>query len=259
MSYSYRLYPAKNRIAKMAHAWNIAKPDSTYLCVDATWDAEYINDSLSFVPKASEQYLMLAPQEFLSDHMPFDPLWQLVNNPINSNDFVTKNYEKLNKVGQFDYVDSIMEHTNLGSITTLKKSIYRISTCGITNNLVKNQISFYLNKIVNIKFNTAVEIFNTSLCVFNYYISLKNKQFNKTTLQQNEIQSLLTKSKNLNSTVRNSITNLEASDKELKRLITDLKLTSIDLEKKINIEQRFLDEYIDTPQELRLNLFLLSR
>lgn len=95
-----------NKIADLSHAWNLVIIDSSYFFIDVTWAAGYVSDE-KFFPQFSNKYFLVKPKEFIKDHMPFDPIWQILNNPINPEDFTKSNFSKLILNGNFDFKDSI--------------------------------------------------------------------------------------------------------------------------------------------------------
>ncbi|MFQ5605642.1 MAG: transglutaminase domain-containing protein [bacterium] len=72
------------------HAWNAVKIDGQWRLFDATWGAGYLNDSRQFVREFQEHYFLTPPEEFIYDHYPTAPRWQLLDPPISK-----RHYEKL--------------------------------------------------------------------------------------------------------------------------------------------------------------------
>ena len=64
-----------NAIDSEEHAWNAAKINGQWYLMDATWDA-----GVSIVLR---KYFLSTPSVFLENHYPHDPMWQLMNEPIN--------------------------------------------------------------------------------------------------------------------------------------------------------------------------------
>lgn len=65
-----------------AHAWNAVLIDGEWFLIDTTWD-----DPTGATKPVRSTYLMTPPKLFAYDHLPEDPAWQLVMNPISEGDF----------------------------------------------------------------------------------------------------------------------------------------------------------------------------
>lgn len=69
------------------HAWNAAKVDDKWFLIDATWDAGYVNGD-TFTKRYSTTYLFTPPRAFVASHLPDDPKWQLLPEPVSHGDFL---------------------------------------------------------------------------------------------------------------------------------------------------------------------------
>jgi hypothetical protein len=65
-----------------AHAWNAVLLDGEWFLIDTTWD-----DPTGATKPVRSTYLFTPPKLFAYDHLPEDPAWQLVMNPISEGDF----------------------------------------------------------------------------------------------------------------------------------------------------------------------------
>lgn len=64
------------------HSWNAVKIDGRWQLADCTWGAGYIDDDGRFVRRFTDHYFVTPPEEFVCDHFPDDPGWQLLPRPI---------------------------------------------------------------------------------------------------------------------------------------------------------------------------------
>ncbi|WPP52566.1 transglutaminase domain-containing protein [Catalinimonas niigatensis] len=69
------------------HAWNAVYLDGKWYLLDATWGAGGLNDKMQYVSKFNEQYFLSDPKIFIKDHMPLQPMWQLLDCPISMQAF----------------------------------------------------------------------------------------------------------------------------------------------------------------------------
>lgn len=64
------------------HAWNVVKIGGQWRLMDPTWGAGYLDESVRFVRRFQEHYFLTKPEEFVIDHLPEDPRWQLLDRPL---------------------------------------------------------------------------------------------------------------------------------------------------------------------------------
>jgi hypothetical protein len=63
------------------HAWNAARIEGEWYLVDATWNAGYVQGDF-FARAYKTTFLFMPPKEFLARHIPDDPAWQLLDEPL---------------------------------------------------------------------------------------------------------------------------------------------------------------------------------
>ncbi|KAB7530791.1 hypothetical protein F8C76_04645 [Flagellimonas olearia] len=147
-------------ISQLDHAWNAVKINNQYLFIDNTFAAGYLDHNDDYVHEFSDDYFLIPPKDLIKTHVPFDPLWQFLDNPINNMDFKNRDFSKLNISGDFDYRDSIATMTKLDSIIRIKKKVARIKRSGITNRLIQEYINEREEQIENLTYGRWVAIFN---------------------------------------------------------------------------------------------------
>lgn len=69
------------------HAWNAVLIDGQYKLLDCTWGAGYMDSEKRFVRRFQERYFFTRPEEFIFDHFPVDPRWQLLDPPVSREDY----------------------------------------------------------------------------------------------------------------------------------------------------------------------------
>jgi len=69
------------------HAWNAVNIEGKWYLLDATWGAGGLNDKMQYVASFNEKYFLSAPEEFVKDHMPLHPMWQLLDCPVSMKAF----------------------------------------------------------------------------------------------------------------------------------------------------------------------------
>ncbi|MEJ5298144.1 MAG: transglutaminase domain-containing protein, partial [Armatimonadota bacterium] len=72
---------------KPDHAWNAVKIGGVWRLVDCTWGSGYLDDSGRFHRLFNGHYFMTPPEEFIFDHFPEDPRWQLLARPLSREEY----------------------------------------------------------------------------------------------------------------------------------------------------------------------------
>ena len=92
------------------HTWNAVLIEGKWYLLDPTWGAG--NDQ-AFV----EAYFLTPPEIFITDHLPNDPMWQLLHCPISAGDFKKKEENITAQVQKkdtcFHFRDSIQQYMAL--------------------------------------------------------------------------------------------------------------------------------------------------
>jgi len=69
------------------HAWSAVRMDGNWYVLDSTWAAGYLDAKAGFVRRFDDYYYLTPPSNFVYDHLPKDPKWQLLATPISKEDF----------------------------------------------------------------------------------------------------------------------------------------------------------------------------
>ena len=171
------------KIDKVPHAWNALMIDSAWYLFDPTWGSGYFDGS-AYQHAFREKYFMVQPQQMISSHMPFDPLFQFLNNPVSHENF---------KKGKFipgeqpiDFTNEINDYLSLPEEQQVKESMERIQDFGIANTMVRGYYSnlnrrhkvYVANQQVDLH-NQAIELFNEVVTQYNQYASEMNARGGK--------------------------------------------------------------------------------
>tara|TARA_R110002051_G_scaffold325457_1_gene427963 strand:- start:306 stop:1490 length:1185 start_codon:yes stop_codon:yes gene_type:complete len=146
-------------IDPLNHAWNGVVVNNNYYLLDPTWDAGYYGKG-SYVHEFQDEFFLVEPKTFIKTHVPFDPIWQFLDNPISHSAFKSKDLSKLAQKGDFAYRDSIANMGVLDSIGRIESTNKRISAFGITNELIREELSENENLLEYYKYNAWVSAYN---------------------------------------------------------------------------------------------------
>ena len=67
--------------SKASHAWNAVKTDGKWQLLDVTWGSG-AQIGAEWQRRFTEHYFLTSPEEFIYDHFPEDPKWQLLDPPL---------------------------------------------------------------------------------------------------------------------------------------------------------------------------------
>jgi transglutaminase/protease-like cytokinesis protein 3 len=74
------------------HAWNAVKIEGRWILVDSTWGAGAVDETGVYRRRFDPWYFDPPPSELQCTHLPADPRWQLVSEPISGRDFTLSPY-----------------------------------------------------------------------------------------------------------------------------------------------------------------------
>lgn len=103
------------------HTWNAVYFDGQWRFIDVTWAARSENNSRQVRP-FSNKYFLTAADEFIMDHLPEIPAWQLLSNPITKKEFEENSI--ILTEGSFNYQDSLAMLLDMNS--TKKAITYQL-------------------------------------------------------------------------------------------------------------------------------------
>lgn len=80
--YSKGTLTAQPKLERPDHAWNAVFIDQKWYLLDATWGSSLLDKTNDFVQTYKEGYFLTSPELFIINHLPADPMWQLLDCPV---------------------------------------------------------------------------------------------------------------------------------------------------------------------------------
>ncbi len=154
------------------HSWSAVFVDKEWLLCDPTWDiGNHTN------------YFLVSPQAFIESHMPFDPLWQLLDYPITQQQFNRGQFAS-KKTMPWNVADSVKAFLQLDSLHQMEAASHRMQQTGAQNNVAAIWQSYVKMKIAIVYgdrdmdlYNGAVDDLNKATAIFNAYVQYRNNRF----------------------------------------------------------------------------------
>lgn len=238
---------------KISHAWNAVRVKSEWYLYDPTWSSGH-TDSGILEKKPNDTWYKVPPEEFIITHIPFDPIWQLLNSPI-SNYQVERNDFSPDQRERYSFQDSIATDRTRPDALAYATRIARIQKAGITNRLLREYVAMLENNLIAGKLNTISHSLSAVVVQYNIYVMAKNKKFKKPKWTDSQLHNTMTLMK---SRLQISVAELDlitTREPEINRYIADLKLRINDLERSVNSEAEFVERYLATSKLMRVYRF----
>lgn len=150
-----------------AHSWCAVYLNNDWYLCDPTWDAG--------VP-VSTNYFLGTPVQFISSHIPFDPMWQLLEKPVGYN--MAKNNALFNykdSIAVFLRSDSLQQY--LGIERRMKKMKSDKELFRIWQSYNRMQIVILAEEENMNLYNAAVADINRAASLFNNFVQYRNNRF----------------------------------------------------------------------------------
>lgn len=237
-------------IDKQGHSWTAVETMDGWFLFDATWDAG----------RKDLQFFKRNGAEFISSHMPFDPLWQLSKYPITNEQFYNNQFAG-SKSDVFNYSDSIDLYFLMDSLQRFESMARRIEKAGITDRkvetnykIVKNELEMQRQEEQLNWYNTAIHFLNECTDQLNDFINYRNVQF-KPTREDEVLKQMLN---GIQQKISTSIYLLDQVDGSKALLVfgTGPVREQINrLQKKLDDQTLFLNNYLKVVPEERGKLF----
>jgi hypothetical protein len=236
-------------VDRAPHAWCVALVNNQWGLYDPTWDAGRVG-SIGFDPHY--RYFNIAPGEFIQTHLPFDPLFQLLNYPINYNDFVRGNSGENKNKNFINYKDSLEVLKNLDRLSRYENEEARIENAGWPLSKIETklkQIKFQMEVLNQDSdadlYNSAVDDYNSAINSLNIFLNYRNNQF-QPQKSNVEIQILFQNVQKLIASANEKLKRINRSKATLQLDTGDIQKKLNDLKSNLQQQQVFFRNYSDT-------------
>src|SRR5450631_3227677 len=164
-----------------SHAWSIVFIDNKWSLYDPTWD---VGQAASFYQPVNTIYFKVSPSVFIQSHMPFDPMFQLLDYPLTYKEFNNGYIKPKNNISYFNYADSINIYEKMDPLNRYTSASLRIQNNGVPNNMISTKLSqlrLEIELIYQVKdsivYNDAIADYNNATNKFNNFLTYRNNQY----------------------------------------------------------------------------------
>lgn len=238
-------------VDKTGHTWCAVFIDNNWLLCDPTWDEGTGNT----------KYFLVQPSEMIATHMPFDPMWQLLDHPVSHRGFYNGNIYTDKNQPFFNYADSISAYIKMDSLQKLRSTAFRIEKSGLYNNMVKNRHDFTKMNIEIIREDKDVDLYNSSVAdlnnattIYNNFVEYRNKQFTPA-ITDNALQALLDGIDTKLSDAHKKLDGIARSEAVFKFSTENVRDRLNALAVRVKEQKDFLKIYLNTATTNRQSLF----
>ncbi len=149
----------RDKFDNTGHTWNVVYINNSWHPVDATWGAGGVDANGKYIQEFSGEYFLTNPQIFLTNHYPFDPMWQLVEKPVMLDAYKRPNweYDTTSEIF-FNYNDTINRWQNLDSLDREFDAAARMVRFSPGDPIIKEQLSYVMFNKGNSEFEKGNKI-----------------------------------------------------------------------------------------------------
>ena len=253
LGYESYVVPGYNKVngkvnRKIGHAWNAVKVNEEWKLFDPTWGAGYVDGS-RFVKNFNEQWYDVDAKEMITSHMPFDPIWQLLDSPISYKAF-NEGKEADTTKGSYPFNDLIAAQKNKGINVQMKEQVARSEEMGEGIRLVVDWRKYLTKQAKQYGVTSNIDLLNNAnengkkaVALFNDYMKAKSKKFKGSKWSIEKAEQKLLESKNEAEKVLEVFSGVEVEDTKMKNSINKSVRFSTKLLKSIDKEIEFIEKF----------------
>jgi hypothetical protein len=156
------------------HSWCAVYLGNEWLLCDPTWD---------WGNKGSNRFFLIPPEDFIQTHMPFDPLWQLLEQPLTHKEFRQAYHRNKKGSNIYNYRDSVQAYLASDTLQQMEAFSRRMKQAGIDNDELRTWYAYNEMKIFIVYqekdmqvFNSAVKDLNAAKSLFNTFVQYRNNK-----------------------------------------------------------------------------------
>lgn len=260
-SYIVGGYTKQNgKVDVLSHAWCAVKIDKTWWLFDPTWGAGYVQNK-KFFKKLNNSNYKVAPNQFITTHIPFDYLWQFLNTTVTNQEFSEGKTQSNKSKANCDFEEQIVAYNKMSDLDKARTSLIRIQENGVKNNLIQEMVIFKKNEVAALQNNEAMDKlnaittdYNQGVALFNDFIFYRNNKF-KPLLPDEDIKEMIQSPKRKIIDCQNRMYTIGKYNDNNNESVKGLKKALIDILKQIEVQEKFVNDYLNKSKLARKGMF----
>lgn len=236
------------------HAWNVVRSKDGWYFYDPTWAAGYVHQ-LNFIKRFDSSWYKVPPEEFIKTHIPIDPLWQFLKNPVTHQQVKNNTYPSQLENGNYP-IDHISKELALPEEEQLSAAINRIKTSGTPLRLINRYLEVIEYNYYIILFNKASSALSSAINDYNIYASAKNRYFTKPKWSDEQLKSFPNTVKAKINTSKAYLDLIQTKEPHMAQYKDESRREIKSLIDLVNKETLFIDKYLATWKPVRTYIFL---
>jgi len=162
---------------KTGHSWIAVKVGGEWKLCDPTWGAGQVKDGKKFIKNYSDKWYDVDPKVMLERHLPYDPVWQLSDNPMTYDEFKKETQIEGEQL-DFDYKSILEAHFQKTEKEQMIDELARIESNGGNIPPIKQRKKSLQSKISTNDIPSIIEQCRASADKYNEYVREgKSKKF----------------------------------------------------------------------------------
>lgn len=261
-------YPlTAGRPGNASHVWVAVFTDNKWLLIDPTWGSGYERDN-EYVQQVNWQHFLVAPAVFIKTRVPFDPLFQFLDQPLQHNEIRDGKWTAGTSRPVFNYRDTLAAYAAMPELARMQNAADRIARYGITNQLISVELTNLRNLIAYgkqkalvdeqneqaHKINRASSRCNEVINSFNRYIIFRNNQYTPAKSDK-EIREWVDGMATELDDIIQSLNGVNAVEPPYTTNKAEILTSATGLKQRIAEEQVFLTKYLKTGKLFRKTMF----
>ncbi len=222
------------------HGWVAVNINKQWLLCDPTWDAGH---------DGSYKYFLSPPAGFISTHLPFDPMWQLLEQPVSGKEFVNGNVDTKKETPLFNYNDTIAAYLQSDTLQQMEAAARRMKAAGLENEDMQTWYAYNQMKINIVRqeenmqlFNDAVADLNKAKKLYNELVQYRNSRFTPVR-PETEIKTTIASIGSLLAAAYEKMNGVGKKAENYQYDTDGLKASLDDLSAKVKEQENFLKQY----------------
>lgn len=244
------------------HEWCAAKIGAQWYFYDPTFGMGYIDSNSQFVHDPTLKYCHADPRQLIRTHMPYDPIWQLLEQPYRYEEFDKDTYNpQADPRPVCHFNDSILAYTRQTRSEQLAAGYNRALRNGTPNPLVdyyleltQANIKIYQQQKVYDIYKEAMKLQNMGADLANDFIRYRRQAF-QPEREEDEVRGLLRQASEAASTADSLMHTAGPVPDQYASAMANLQSSIDKLTEQIGDQQAFVELYYSTPSKQRKRLF----